>query len=80
MKMTVDLPEEVVRRAKAFAALRGGKLRELVLDGILRVLDHPEPERPRRLKRRFGDGCGMVNSGVGDLASNPKHMEGFGHA
>ncbi len=24
------------------------------------------------------DGCGIVNSGVGDLATNKKHMKGFG--
>ena len=27
---------------------------------------------------RFADGCGIVSSGVGDLSSNPKHLEGFG--
>lgn len=81
MKTTVDLPEDVLRRAKAEAALRGRKFRELVLEGILRVLDQPEipvsAQRPS--PPRFADGCGIVNSGVGDLSSNPKHMEGFGH-
>lgn len=24
------------------------------------------------------DGCGIVDSGFSDLATNPKHMEGFG--
>ena len=24
------------------------------------------------------DGCGIVNSGIGDLATNKRHMEGFG--
>jgi len=82
VKATNDLPEEVLRRAKAEAALRGRKLRELFLEGILRVLDHPEPEAAPHPKpiRRFSDGCGIVNSGVGDLSSNPNHMEGFGHA
>ena len=82
MKTTIDLPEDVLRRAKAEAALRGRKLRELVLEGIVRVLEHPEPvTAPRQAPRkRFADGCGIVNSGVGDLSSNPKHMEGFGRA
>lgn len=82
MKTTIDLPEEVLRRAKAEAALRGRKLRELFLDGILRVLDQPEPEsaRVKKTKRRFSDGCGIVHTGLGDLSSNPKHMEGFGRA
>lgn len=42
MKATIDLPEDVLRRAKSEAALRGRKLRELFLEGILWVLDHPE--------------------------------------
>ena len=80
MKTTIDLPEEILRRAKAEAALRGRKLRELFLDGIIRVLDHPEPpgSTPGKASARFADGCGIVNSGVGDLSSNPKHLEGFG--
>jgi hypothetical protein len=80
MKTTIDLPEDVLRRAKAEAALRGRKLRELVLEGIVRVLDHPEPVEPtgQSPASRFADGCGIVSSGLGDLSSNPKHMEGFG--
>jgi hypothetical protein len=82
MKATIDLPEDILRRAKAEAALRGRKLRELVLEGIMRVLEHPEslPAEPEKTKARFADGCGIVNSGVGDLSSSPKHMEGFGRA
>jgi hypothetical protein len=26
------------------------------------------------------DGRGIVDSGIGDLATNPKHMKGFGRA
>jgi len=82
VKATIDLPEDVLRRAKAEAALRGWKFRELVVAGILRVLEHPEPIRtePGKGGKRFSDGCGIVNSGVGDPSSNPKHMEGFDRA
>ncbi|WP_042726106.1 hypothetical protein [Chthoniobacter flavus] len=78
MKTTIDLPEDLLRRAKAEAALRGRKLRELFLEGILRVLNEPSPSSPSKKTARFVDGCGIVNSGVGDLSSNPKHMEDFG--
>jgi hypothetical protein len=82
MKTTVDLPEQLLRRAKAAAAMRGKKLRELVQDGLERVL--AEPDRGGE-KGPFvsafdlmEDGCGIVESGVGDLSCNPKHLEGFG--
>jgi len=78
MKTTIDLPEDLLRRAKAEAALRGRKLRELFLEGILRVLNEPSPSPSPKKAARFADGCGIVNSGVGDLSSNPKHMEDFG--
>ena len=82
MKTTVDLPDDLLRRAKASAALQGKKLRELVQDGLERVLTEPNP-----LARRvpapsafdlMEDGCGIVASEIGDLSSNPKHLEGFG--
>lgn len=80
MKTTVDLPEELLRQAKAVAALRGKKLRELVQDGLQRVLAQPEPEASS-IKSAFDlmkDACGMAHSGEGDLSCNPRHLEGFG--
>lgn len=39
-------------------------------------------EKPVRRKSslhdRMKEGCGIVDSGVPDLATNKKHMEGFG--
>jgi hypothetical protein len=79
MKTTVDLPDELYRRAKAEAALRGRKLRDLVAEGLVRVLDRPS-EGPATAK--LGDlmkkARGMIDSGVPDLATNPKHLSGFG--
>lgn len=80
MKTTIDLPEDLLRRVKAEAALRGRKLRELVQEGILYVLEHPAETSVSPSTHRFEDGFGIVKSGVGDLSSNPKHMEGFGRA
>ena len=62
------------------AALRGRKFRELVLEGVARVLDDPEMASvpQSRAGKRFGDGRGIGNSRFGDLSSNPKHLKGFG--
>jgi intracellular sulfur oxidation DsrE/DsrF family protein len=78
VKTTIDLPEELIRRVKSEAALRGQKLRELVQEGIEYVLEHPAEKATSTTTHRFEDGFGIVKSGVGDLSSNPKHMEGFG--
>jgi hypothetical protein len=79
MKTTVELPDELYRRAKAQAALRGRKLRDLIEEGLRLVL-----EAPRKTGRRPTLGTlmrrarGIVDSGDPDLASNPEHLAGLG--
>ena len=42
-------------------------------------LEHSAAKKKKpSLHDRMKDGCGIVNSGVPDLATNKKHMEGFG--
>jgi predicted component of type VI protein secretion system len=83
MKTTVDLPEDLLRRAKSSAALQGRKLRELVQEGLERVLNESAPPTglvpvPSAFDL-MQDGCGIISTGIGDLSSNPKHLESFGH-
>lgn len=79
MKTTVELPEELFRRAKAEAALRGRKLKDLVEEGLRLVLQKPRRARAApSLERLMKPARGVVDSGVPDLASNPEHLEGFG--
>ena len=79
MKTTVDLPDELYRRAKAEAALRGRKFRELVAEGLARVLEVPVEQPPKaKLSTLMKQARGMIDSGIPDLASNPKHLAGLG--
>lgn len=79
MKTTVELPDDLFRRAKSEAALRGRKLKDLVEAGLRLVLATPPAEPPKPSLHDLMKGvCGIVNSGVPDLGSNPKHMKGFG--
>ncbi|MCC6738869.1 MAG: hypothetical protein IT452_07465 [Planctomycetia bacterium] len=79
MKTTIDLPDDLFRRAKAEAALRGRKLRELVETGLRLVLESPHEEvRKPTLAELMKDSIGIVRSGVSDLGSNPRHLKGFG--
>ena len=79
MKTTVEVPDDLYRRAKAEAALRGRKLKDLIEEGLRLVLEvrgkrRKSPSLAGLTKRARG----MINSGVSDLASNPKHLAGFG--
>lgn len=79
VRTTVELPEELLRQAKAKAALDGRKLKDLVEEGLRRVLEPgysvAEPGSLYRIMKKY---AGVVDSGIPDLATNPKHLEGFG--
>ncbi len=79
MKTTVEVPDDLYRRAKAEAALRGRKLKDLIEEGLRLVLASPRP-KPRRpsLAELMKGARGVVDSGVPDLASNKRHLEDFG--
>lgn len=79
MKTTIEMPDELYRRAKSEAALRGRKLKDLVEEGLRLVLKSPREPAPRpSLADLMKEGCGIVNSGVPDLATNKKYLAGFG--
>ena len=50
MKTTIDLPEELLHRAKISAAQRKTTLRELVVQGLEYAMSHscPDPESARK--------------------------------
>jgi hypothetical protein len=82
MKTTIEVPDDLYRRVKAEAALQGRPMRELVEEGLRLVLARPVKEPKTRKRPSVGDlmkdYAGIVDSGVTDLATNPKYMEGFG--
>jgi hypothetical protein len=79
MKTTVEVPDELYRRAKAEAALRGRKLKDLIEEGLRLVLERPHaPRRDPGLAKLLKRVSGSVDSGIPDLGSNPKHLMGFG--
>jgi predicted component of type VI protein secretion system len=79
MKTTVEVPDDLYRRAKAQAALQGRKLKDLVEEGLRRVLEVPAETKQRpRLAALMKGARGIVDSGVPDLASNPEYLTSFG--
>jgi hypothetical protein len=71
MKTTVELPDE--------AAQRGRRLKDMIEEGLRLVLATPrEVPRRVRLAALMKEACGVVDSGIPDLGSNPKQIESFG--
>ena len=79
MKTTIELPDELYRRAKVAAAASGRTLKELVEEGLELALDTTAAARARpALGELMRDARGVVASGIADLGSNPAHLAGFG--
>ena len=79
VRTNVDLPEDLLRRAKAKAALDGRKLRNLIEEGLRRVLEpNYRVSKPGSLYKIMKKYAGVADSGTHDWATNPKHIEGFG--
>jgi predicted component of type VI protein secretion system len=79
MKTTIEVPDDLYRRAKAEAALRGRRLKDLVEEGLRLVLQAPRGTTKRPSLAELMKGArGVVDSGVPDLGSNADHLAGFG--
>lgn len=77
--MTVKLPDELAVRLEKRANRLGVSKSALLRESLERDLgkDAVVEEEPSAYDL-MKDGFGCVDSGIGDLATNPKHMEGFG--
>jgi hypothetical protein len=85
MRTTVDLPDELLRRAKSEAALRGRKLKDLLEEGLRHVLDAPaagaEPPSPRKRVTAHDLLQHLIFEDAEsppDLSTNKKYFDGFG--
>jgi hypothetical protein len=79
VKITIELPDDLYRHANAEATLRGRKLVDLIEEGLRLLLASPHPSSRRPiLAELMTNACGVVDSGVPDLASNKPHLADFG--
>jgi hypothetical protein len=54
MKTTIDLPEEILHRAKIVAAQRKTTLKDLVITGLIHTLDTPPEQVEIQRRERAG--------------------------
>ncbi len=77
--LTIKLPEELKARLKAEARLTGKSVSAVVRRELQRGFS---PRRKGTKKPSLldvaGDLAGRGDSGITDLATNPKYMKGFG--
>lgn len=73
-KVPDDLAVRIEKRARRLGLSKSALVRESVETLASNDDEADEPSAYDLMK----DGCGCVDSGIGDLSTNPKHMEGFG--
>jgi hypothetical protein len=76
--ITCKIPEHLDRRLEKAASERGLPKSTIVRKALETELGSVELDDPPSLYERMRDGLGCVASGIGDLATNPKHLEGYG--
>jgi metal-responsive CopG/Arc/MetJ family transcriptional regulator len=72
VRLDEDLERKLMDRARAMGLTRSEAVREAIRSWV-----EAEPTSLAERLRRTGL-VGRFNLGAGDLATNPKHMEGFG--
>ena len=80
MKATIEIPDELYQKVKVKSALEGRPVREVAI-ALFRSWVDKQPTvggSEASAYELMKNGCGIVDSGIGDLATNPDHMEGFG--
>jgi hypothetical protein len=79
--LTIELPDDLAARLAAASEQAHVPPAQLVRAALEKALPAPAPAVPLTGTSAYDlmkDGFGCVSSGVRDLATNPKHMEGFG--
>ncbi len=76
--ISLKVPDELVSRMDAVARARRTSRSALLRAALEETLRAAAKEAAPSLYERSADLCGKAGSGLGDLASHPRHLEGFG--
>lgn len=76
--ISLKVPDELVARMDALARAKRTNRSALLREALEDKLKAAARKTPPSLFEQSADLCGKGCSGLGDLASNPKHLEGFG--
>ena len=76
--ISLKLPDELLVRMDAVVRAKRTSRSALLREALEEKLEAAAENSPPSLYDRSADLCGKESSGVGDLASNPEYLEGFG--
>lgn len=76
--ISLKVSHELAARMDAAACAKRTSRSALLREALEEKLEAVASESPPSLYDRSADLCGKQSSGAGDLASNSKHLEGFG--
>jgi Arc/MetJ-type ribon-helix-helix transcriptional regulator len=76
--ISLKIPEELVSKIDAMARSKSTSRSALLREALEEKLKTMARKKPLSLHDQSADLCGKGKSGLRDLASNPKHLEGFG--
>jgi Arc/MetJ-type ribon-helix-helix transcriptional regulator len=76
--ISLKIPDELVSRMDAVARAKRTSRSALLREALEEKLKATARKTPLSLYEQSADLCGKGKSGLKDLASNPKHLEGFG--
>ena len=81
--MTIELPDDLAARLAAASEHTHVPPAQLVRAALEKALPASAPDWPAdgpSLHERMKDAIGCVSTGIGDLSTNPKHLEGHGRS
>lgn len=78
MTISLKVPDELLSRMDAMARSQRTSRSTLLREALEEQLKAADRKTPPSLYEQSADLCGMGSSGLGDLASNPKHLSCFG--
>lgn len=76
--LSLKIPKDLKSRLEDEARRRGKSKSLLVREALEASLSQKQKKRPLSVYDQIHDLIPKTGSGIGDLATNPKHMEGFG--
>jgi hypothetical protein len=77
-QMSMKIPDELMTKAKALAKSRGTTVSVLVRQALEEAINKAPDAADQSLLDRAGDLAGCFDSGTRNLATDPRHMKGFG--